>query len=201
MKNISIHHHQNGTLLFAGMYPTTRHAVEHAVSLGVSLAGANLAHANLDHATLDSGDFKGALLDDASLMGANLSEADFSHASMRHIDMSAACMAHSRFVNVDFTDTSFGATIIDGACFDGCRFNCPTALTLDFSSARLGHNIFELDNLPLPFTAAPVVITGLPARIAILDNHTIIGHTLYSQKDSQGRILDDIRAFYQRAAG
>ncbi len=158
-------------------------------------------NAKLDNATLDGGDFRHAVLDGSSLIGANISEVELSGASIRHADLAAACLAESRLVNVDFSGSSFGATILAGATIDNCIFTCLSALSLPFIEAHLGRNILELHGKVATFSAPPVVITGMPKRIALLDSVVIVGECMAPRSETGFDPLRELKSLCERALG
>lgn len=185
-------------VLFSGAFTGMRQCIEAAVAAGVSLARADLRHADLAHASIDGADLRGADLTGASLYGVNLSEADLSAACVREADLSLACLADARLVAVDFTGSHFAGVILAGAQIDACRFSCPSAFTLPFADAALGRNHYTHDGLQsLAFTTAPVVVTGLPRRIVLLDDAVLVGTRLYPRPAG---LLADVEALYRQCA-
>jgi len=179
MSEITIHACVTRVTLFQGNYPSMRHCAEAAVRAGISLAGADFLNADLSNASLDGANLRGANLNDCIMHGINLSEADLSGASAMGADLTAACLCDARLACVNFADATFGGTLITGARIEACVFSCPTFLTLPFTEARLGHNVYMHDNCqPMNFSVAPVVITGLPKRLAFFDTQALIGHRI-----------------------
>ncbi|NBX66581.1 MAG: pentapeptide repeat-containing protein [Proteobacteria bacterium] len=199
MKNISIRNRTTNAVIFSGSFKSMRHAVETAVSQKISLSCADLRRARLDNATLDGGDFTNASLENASLTGANLSEADLSHANLRSTDLTTTCLCESRLIDTDFTNASFAATLISGAVIDNCIFSCTSAFSLPFIEARTGRNIFELDSKVALFSGPPVVLMGLPKRIAILDTTVVIGDRMYPRSEMPANFMAELRAICLRA--
>lgn len=201
MKNISIRNHKTNGVIFNGNFKTLREAVEAAVSQNISLAYADLRRARLDNANLDGGDFRFAVLDGATLIGANMSETDITGASLRGTDLTGVCLCESRIVDADFTGAVFGGTLLAGAAMDNCIFTCASALALPFIEARLGRNILEIGGKVATFAGAPIVITGLPKRIALLDTVVVIGDTAYPRKDLPTDLMAHLRDLCLRAVG
>ena len=199
MKNISIGNRRTKAVIFSGSFRSMREALEAAVSQNISLAYADLRRARLDNANLDGGDFRHATLEGATLAGANLSEADFSHTNLRGADLTTTCLCESRLVDTDFTNASFAATLITGAVIDNCIFTCASALGLPFAEARAGRNIFELDGKVALFSGPPLVLTGLPKRVAILDTMVMIGDRFYPRADMPANLMGDLRNLCLRA--
>lgn len=197
MKNIYIRNHKNQTVIYQGAFRTMRQAVEAAIHDNVSLSYANLRGARLGNAALDGGDFRYSILENANMIGANLSEADFTGANMRGADLSLACLCESRMVDTDFTNTFFGVNLLTGAVIDNCVFTCPSALTLPFIEALAGRNIFSHEGKVVTFTGAPVLISGLPKRVALFDTYILIGNTLYARQ----RTPVDIKTELERLCG
>ena len=201
MKKIIIRNHKNNTAIYSGTFQNMRQACEGAILDNVSLAMADLTNATLNNATLDGGDFRGAKLSGSSFIGANVSEADFTGATVTGSDFTSACLCDSRLVNVDVTGTSFGATLLAGAIIDNCIFSCPSALLLPLADAQLGRNIYTHEGKVITFTACPVVITGLPKRVALLDNTVLIGDKIYTRADAQLGFIKDLQNLCTRATG
>lgn len=189
MKNIYIRNRVTGATIFSGTFPTLRHALESAVQQGVSLRHADLAGANLANATLDGADLRGADMSGVILVGANLTGAD----------MAMACLCETRLVGVDFTDATFGGTLVTGAIIDTCAFTCASALTLPFIEARLGANTLTMGGRVMTFTAPPVVVTGLPARIAFLDTAVIVGDSAYPRENTPHDVIRTMDALCRHA--
>ena len=77
---IEIKHCFNGSVLFAGDFPSIKEAVAEAIKSGANLSGANLRNVNLSGANLSytillGANLLGANLSDTILLGANLSDA------------------------------------------------------------------------------------------------------------------------------
>lgn len=199
MKNISIRNRKTKAVIFSGTFKSMREALEKAVSENVSLSYADLTRARLDNANLDGADLRHAGLEGASLAGANLSEADLSHANLRGVDFTTTCLCESRLVDTDFTNASFAATLITGATIDNCIFSCASALNLPFIEAKTGRNILELDGKVTLFSGAPMVISGLPKRVAILDTMVVIGDRFYPRGEMPAKLMTDLRNLCLRA--
>jgi hypothetical protein len=197
MSIITIHDHSSGKPLFAGVFDTMRAALQAAVTANVDLSGADLSGHDLAHVTLDGASLRGARLDRCNLFGANLSEADFTGASLRDCDLSFACLVDARLAGVDFSAATFGSTLLSGAVVDECLFSCPTAFTLPFAQARLGRNTYAHDGrTPLSFTAAPIVVTGLPKRIVWLDEAGLIGNRVVPKPSQAAEMLENLYKQY-----
>jgi|GEM_PF-2324109 len=180
MKTYTLKRKNTQETAFSGVFDNPSHCLESAIGCGVSLHDCDLVGLMLMHANLDGGCFAGANLDGCDLTGANLSECDFSGATFRGADLSLAAFCESRLVDADFSDASFAGTLLAGATISGCRFTCASALGLPFGDAALpGRNWFG----PLAFTAAPVVVTGLPKHIVFLDDAVLIGGIAYPRAD------------------
>lgn len=199
MPTIAIRTHDTRHTLFEGPYATMRHCVEAAVAARTPLRNADLRHTDLAHASIDGADLRGADLTAAALYGVNLSESDVSGARIRDADLTLACLADARMSGVDFTGSHFAGVILSGARIDDCTFSCPTAFTLPFADAQmLGRNHYVHDGLQaLVFTAAPVVITGLPRRIVLLDDTALIGNRLAARPAGA---LSGVEALYRACA-
>lgn len=183
MKDIVITRKTGGKPIQAGAFSTIRQALEDAVSKGISLRGADLRNATLRGANLDGADLREALLDGADLRDINLSEANLTRASLRDAEMTGACLCESRIIDVDFTGASFGNTLLTDAVIRNCTFNCPTALTLPFRTAKTGCNVFiHANGTKIEFTGTIVTILGLQNRIAILDDQVLLGEYIYDRE-------------------
>lgn len=192
MPSFTIHARLTRAPLFTGDYASLRHCVEAAIAQNISLSGADLGHADLSSASLDGANLRNADLSYANLHGINLSESDLTGACLHACDLTSACLCESRLQNVSFTDASFGGTLITDAVIEGCLFSCPTALTLPFADARLGRNVYMHDNLePVDFSAAPIVVSGLPKRVAFFDRQALIGDRLIALTEPPADILHD----------
>ncbi|MBU6234298.1 MAG: pentapeptide repeat-containing protein [Alphaproteobacteria bacterium] len=181
MKKTYIKNHKNKGIIFEGTFPNQRAALEAAVRDHVSLAYADLRGARLNNANLDGADLRFAQLENASLVGANLSETDFTGASLGNADCSLACLCECRLQDADCTDTVFAGTLVGGSTIDNTIFTALSAFALPFAGINAGRNILHHDGRVYTFTGAPVVISGLPKRIALLDNAVIIGNTAYAR--------------------
>jgi len=180
MKTIAILNANNHKTIYSARLETIADCIEHAINDGVSLAAADLRGAMLAHANLDGADFSGAVFDGADLTGANLSECNLTNTSFRAADLSLSALCESNLTHCNFADASFSGTLLSGTMIENCAFTCPSTFTLPFWDAtRLGRNFFGIH----VFTAAPVVVTGLPKRIVFLDDVAMIGDQIFSRAD------------------
>jgi hypothetical protein len=179
MKKICIKNKNDGKIIYEAAHENFRNALETAIAKNISLENANLQNIDLTHANLDGGCFKNADMHGANLSEANVSEADFTNATLTYADFTNACLCESLLINTDFTGSSFSNTLIAGAVIDNCIFTCPSALMLPFIEAQIGRNIFEYQGHVSIFTTCPIVITGLPQRIILIDSMALIGYTIH----------------------
>lgn len=127
--------------------------------LASDMRGTLLSARNFDGLTLEGVDFSGA-----DLRGSNMSECIIRRCRFLDADLVDVCFAETVFEDCDFSHARFGGTMIEGARFLGCRFAGPSVFSLLWQFAKIeGENIWVEGNGPaIPFTAPPVVISGLP---------------------------------------
>lgn len=195
MPSFTITSHKTNEILFEGDFVSLRKCVESAVANNVSLRCAYLANADLSHACLDGADFTDACLDGTDLTDTNLSEADLTGASCVGANCTQTCFCETRLTQVNFRDASFCLTLLTDALIDACLFTCPSALTLPFSQARLGQNLYEHDGKPLAFTAPPIVVTGLSQVLAFLDDTALIGNRAYPRESAPFDLPEALKTF------
>lgn len=180
MKTINIQDKNRHQTLHSGAFNNPADCIADAIDNGISLAGADLRGLMLVHGNFDGGDFSGAVFDGCDLTGANLSECNLCGASFRGADLSLAALCESRLIGCDFTDAAFAGTLLTAAVVDDCLFTCPSSLGLPFTeTASLGTNRYDLH----PFTAAPVMVTGLPKRLVFLDDVVLIGADIWPRAE------------------
>ena len=182
-KKVAIKHFRTGHTLFEGHFNDMKHAVETAISDGVSLAFADLRHANLINAQMDGAILDGAQLDEANLLGANLSESSLRQASLRNALLHSVTFCESVLDNVNAQGALFGATDIAGATIRRCTFDTASALEMNYRDADIiQRNRFLADHEAIcEFSHPPLVIKGLPFIIARLDQHVLAGHLVIPQ--------------------
>jgi len=184
--------------LFSGDFASVCQCLETAVAQRISLQSSDLRMFSLAHANLDGADLRGANLSASNLFGANLSESDLTGATIADSDLGFACLAECRLHNVDFTNSTFASTVLTGATVSECVFSCPTALSLPFGElASIGCNTYFHDNTtPYVFAAAPVVITGLPRKIVVLDDVVLIGNRVAKRPKTILSSVEDLCRAY-----
>lgn len=169
-----------GEIVFRGPFASVRHCAETAVRESVSLQGVKLRRANLRGANLDGALLEGADLRGANLEGANLSEARLDKSRLEGANLQGACLCESSLRWCDFRDASFGATQIAGSDLTGSIFSTLSAFTLDFAScqAMAGCIYHNAHGESCPISQPPVVISGLPRPVVLMDRHIKIGHAV-----------------------
>lgn len=123
-------HSVSGDLLFSSRQPTLKRALVEAVEQGAALHGIDLRRTHLRGAALDGMIAPGACLWGADLSGCDLAEANLSGADMRLASLIDTCLADVLCADAIFDGAYFKETLIAGADFSGCRFSCPSVLTL-----------------------------------------------------------------------
>lgn len=171
-----------GNILFEGRFLSVKKAVEAAVQDKVDLSYIDLRGANLSGACLDYANLYGACLWGANLKKANLSEANLEKADCRNVDFDTCCLADSNMSFVDFCGSYFSKTIIYAANFSNIKFSCPSFFTLKLSDATsLKGAIYKhLGEVDCAFNGPPIVIEGMPKTIILMENHSLIGRSLYN---------------------
>jgi hypothetical protein len=172
-----IKNHRTGGIIFEGDFPSMAKCVEQAVQEGVCMDFADLTHVNLVNASLDEACLRHARLAGANLMGANLSEADLDGADFTNAGLQNACLCFSSLRHCRFEGTGFGATDIAGCAVDRGTFSTLSAFFLNFRDTASMQGCVYADPGPMNcvFSRPPVVITGFPWPIIIMDRHIKIG--------------------------
>lgn len=173
----SLINYKTKDILFEGWFNSLKDCVEQAVSDRIPLDHVDLSGVNLAHANLDDARMSGASLRGTNLQGANLSEAVFDHADFSDADVTHACFALSSLIKVNFYGASFSCTDMTDAVISGCQFSCPSVFSTLFGRAALftdchyTHEHRDYYEMSRP----PVVVSGLPRDIVVLDHVIKIG--------------------------
>ncbi len=181
MLNIELKDLQNH-VLYAGKHDSVSNAVEHALENGICLDGVQLPHANLQNINLDGYSIRNACFTGADLTGANMSEGNFAGSNFSEAYLFNTCFCLSNLTDCLFINTMFGATDIRSACLDGCRFQDPSALLLNFRSAH-SHNgaTYSADGVNfIAMTKTPIVILGMDEKISLFDQAALIQEYIIS---------------------
>lgn len=178
MKLVSL----QGKTLFEGRFSTLRRCVEAAIDDNIDLTGVNLRRARLRHACLDGGRLAGACLWGAQLAHAQMSGADFTGADFRLSDLKDACLAQSSCRGCDFRGAYFTGAIVRDSYFDAAEFSCPSIFSVPWEEAASlkGAVYWHKGEVPCALSRAPLVISGLPRRVVMMQNHVLIGTELRS---------------------
>lgn len=203
-KRIQVKDHRTGKVIFGGDFPTLRECVEQAVVDRVVLNGANLSEANLINASLDDAQMQNACFRNANLMGANLSEASLDNADFTNANLQSACLCFSSLKNCRFEGTAFGATDIAGCDISGSIFSTLSTLsTISTLSTLSAFSLNFIDAISLSgcrylhegtacgFSCPPVVISGLPFAISMMDEHILTGSRLWLRKEIRALANDN----------
>ncbi len=176
-----------GNILFNGRFATLRRAVEAAVRDRVDLAGADLRRAFLRHAVLDGARLAGACLWGARLDGAQMAGGDFIGVDFRTAHMKEACLAESVCTDADFRGAYVPGLIVRDADFSGARFSCPTVFTVPWEEAASldGAVYWHRGETACPLSRRPIVVSGLPRRVVVMQDHVLIGGDLFPVGSSQ----------------
>lgn len=120
----------SGDILFSSRQPTLKRSLVEAVEQGAALHGIDLRRARLRGTVLDGLFAPGACLWGADLTGCDLAEANLSGADLRLASLTDACLADTTCADALFDGAYFRDTLVAGTDFSGCRFSCPSVLSL-----------------------------------------------------------------------
>lgn len=173
----------NGQTVFEGRFTTIRRAVESAIQDNVNLAEVNLRGAMLRHACLDGANMRGACLWGAQLSYAQLCGGDFTAVDFRATQMKDACLAESTFTAGDFRGAYLKGAIVRHSVFDHCQFSCPSIFTVPWEEAQrlTGAVYWHKGEIECPLSSVPVVISGLPQRVVMMERHILVGTQLQAK--------------------
>lgn len=122
-------------------------------------SGSNFSGSDLRNITWDGRSFREANFSGADFRGANLADGLFIDCDFRHADLVDCCLAESVFYGCDFSHARFGATMIDHARFQDCRFAGPSALWLDWGAAKIESGVeYDDQGAVVAMTAPPVLV-------------------------------------------
>ncbi len=188
-------------LRFKGFFKDASECLEAALRDGVDMTGLKLSGLNLARANLDGGVFTGADFSGCNLGGANMSECDLQSCVFSHASLTDVCLCESDLRKAVFFETSFSASDISGSIIEECLFSCPSAFTLKFSeAATFAKSVYYADAVHCPMGRPPIVITGLPYQIVVMDDHLMIGRTVRAldvwNNAGQGSVRREELAFY-----
>ena len=172
MKHISILSQRNNAILFEGRFPSTKAALEAAITENVPLIDANLSHLDLRNANLDDANLSGSTFEGSNLCGANLSEALLSKCRFTNCNLIDVCFFGSLVTDSFFDGVRFGATDIADADISGSHFNTHSCFTLNFIHARRMKNCTFTspgEHIKI-FSYPPIVTYGLASQpVVVID--------------------------------
>lgn len=176
-------------MLFEGRFTTLRRCVEAAIHDNIDLTGVNLRGGMLRHACLDGARMRGACLWGAQLEKVQMSGGDFTGADFRTAYLKEACIAQSSCEGCDFRGAYFTGAIVRDSYFDAAEFSCPSIFTVPWEEAAGLHGAvyWHRGEVACALSKVPLVISGLPRRIVMMENHVLIGNELRAV-DSQNRM-------------
>ncbi len=184
MPNFKLRRYTDNSIIYEGEYNNIKECLEHAVNNDLSLSHINLKNQNLTNANLDGCYMPYANFCGANLTGANLSEADLSGSIFYNCGLYNTCLSYTNLQNCDFRDTDFGATMIEGANLQGCKFSTLSSFNLDFQyAASMSNCVFEtFEGESCNMSVPPIVIKGLlSVPIIIFDDLIKIGAKTFSK--------------------
>lgn len=156
-------------ILYEGLHPTYRQAIEYAIKNNVSLDGIDLSDTDLKHINMDGVTICNANFNGANLTGANMSEAEFTNCNFYGADLSNTCLCYSNLSKCNFKYTLLTGMDIAMTSFSFCYFQGLSALLLDYHKAfkleGLNFTHFEKD---IPFSSIPTIIKQGERTIIIL---------------------------------
>lgn len=175
--------------MFEGRFTTVRRAVEAAVNDNVDLSGINLRGAMLRHACLDGVRMRAACLWGAQLSYAQLSGGDFTGCDMRAAQVKEACLAESVFTACDLRGSYMAGAVVRDGRFDHCQFSCPSIFMVPWEEARCltGAVYWHRGEIECPLSRVPLVISGLPQRVVMMEKHILVGTRLCEVAQKSGQ--------------
>lgn len=170
----------SGKLLFSSRQLTVRRALIEAVQAGAGLHGVDLRGARLCGALLDGMIAPGACLWGADLSGCDMADADITGADARLARFTGACLAGSLCAGGLFDGACFQNALITDADFNGCRFTCPSALSLPWHLCRdrRGAVYWDRGEHALPLDDGIVHVQTGDQHIVLLGRHILVNGSI-----------------------
>jgi hypothetical protein len=179
---------------YQGYFESFAACLESALQNNIDCTFLNLRDSNLSQANLDGGNFTSCDFTSAHLNGTNMSECILSNALFSNAVFSDVCLCESLIEDCLFFETSFSGTDIANCILKNSLFSCPSFFSINIHDVReISGCRYYHDGEYCAINAQPVILSGLPQRLILLDSHIMLGNKLYKREN--GTLAAEMKAY------